>query len=159
MLRWLWVSAVVLVLDQATKWLAVKYLLGQPPVTVIPGFFDLTLVYNTGAAFGILRDAGGWQNAFFIVVAVAISVFLIATLRRLPARDVQTALALALILGGAVGNIVDRVRQGYVVDFVHWFYQDWHWPNFNVADSAITVGAVLLVLDMFGIHLFRARTA
>jgi signal peptidase II len=158
MLRWLWLSVAVVVVDQVTKWLAVKMLFGQPPVVVIPGFFELTLVYNTGAAFGFLRDAGGWQNAFFIAVAVIVSLFLISMLRRLKAGEVQSAVSFALILGGAIGNVIDRVHQGFVIDFIHWFYQDWHWPAFNIADSAITIGAVLLVLDVFGIRLLRART-
>ncbi len=158
MLRWLWLSVAVVILDQVTKWLAVKTLFGQPPVVVIPGCFDLTLVYNTGAAFGFLRNAGGWQNAFFIGVAAIVSLLLISMLRRLNTEDVQSAVAFALILGGAIGNVIDRVHQGYVVDFVHWFYRDWHWPAFNIADSAITIGAVLLVLDVFGIRLLRART-
>ncbi len=158
MLRWLWLSVAVVILDQVTKWLAVKTLFGQPPVVVIPGFFDLTLVYNTGAAFGFLRDAGGWQNAFFISVAVIVSLFLISMMRRLNAGEVQSAVAFALILGGAIGNVIDRVSQGFVVDFIHWFYRDWHWPAFNIADSAITIGAVLLVLDVFGIRLLRARS-
>ena len=158
MLRWLWLSAAIIVADQVTKWLAVKTLIGQPPVIVIPGFFDLTLVYNTGAAFGFLRNAGGWQNAFFIAVAMIVAMFLVSMLRRLSSQDIQSAVAFTLILGGAVGNVIDRLRQGYVVDFVHWFYGDWHWPAFNIADSAITIGAVLLVLDVLGIRLLRART-
>lgn len=158
MLRWLWLSAAIIVADQVTKWLAVKTLIGQPPVIVIPGFFDLTLVYNTGAAFGFLRNAGGWQNAFFVTVATIVAMFLVSMLRRLNSQDIQSAVAFTLILGGAVGNVIDRLRQGYVVDFVHWFYGDWHWPAFNIADSAITIGAVLLVLDVFGIRLLRART-
>lgn len=157
MLHWLWLSAAIIVVDQATKWWAVKALFGKPPVVVIPGFFDLTLVYNTGAAFGFLRNAGGWQNTFFVVVAVIVSMFLASMLRRLNNRDLQSAVAFALVLGGAVGNVIDRLRRGYVVDFVHWYYDDWHWPAFNIADSAITIGAVLLVLDMFGVRLFRAR--
>jgi signal peptidase II len=158
MLGWLWLSVAVVVIDQGTKWLAVKMLFSQPPVVIIPGFFDLTLIYNTGAAFGFLRNAGGWQNAFFIVVATIVSMFLISMLRRLNPRDLQSAVAFSLILGGAIGNVIDRVNQGYVVDFIHWFYRDWHWPAFNIADSAITIGAVLLVLEVFGIRLLRART-
>ncbi len=158
MLRWLWLSVAVVVVDQVTKWLAVSTLFAKAPVTVIPGFFDLTLVYNTGAAFGFLRNAGGWQNTFFIAVAAIVSVLLISMLRRLGPREIQSAVAFALILGGAVGNVIDRVYQGYVVDFVHWYYRDWHWPAFNIADSAITIGAVLLVLDVLGIRLLRTGT-
>lgn len=156
-LRWLILSVIVLVADQATKALAVHYLLGSAPVVIVPGFFDLALVYNAGAAFGFLNDAAGWQNVFFIVVAALVSIFLIVSLYRLNPSDLQTAIAFALILGGAVGNVIDRVQQGYVVDFIHWFYQDWHWPSFNIADSAITIGAVLLVLDVFGLRVFGVK--
>jgi len=156
-LRWLWISVLVLVLDQVTKVWAVDALLGKPPIVVIPGFFDFSLVYNTGAAFGLLASAPGWQNAFFITVAVAVSAFIFWSLLRAKADDVQTTIAFALIFGGAVGNVVDRIRQGYVVDFIHWFYQDWHWPTFNIADAAISVGAVLLVLDILGLRLFQRR--
>ena len=149
MLRYLWLSAAVIALDQVTKWLAVKYLLGRAPVVLLP-VFDLQLVYNSGAAFGLLDDAGGWQNAFFVLIALAVSGFIVHLLRRLQVHEVQTAVAFGLILGGALGNVVDRLRQGYVVDFIHWFYRDWHWPTFNIADSAITIGAVLLVLDALG---------
>lgn len=157
MLRVLWLSLVVFVVDQATKWLAVEYLLGRPPVEIMPGF-DLQLVYNTGAAFGMLDDAGGWQNAFFIAVAAAISLFIVHQLRRLTRAELQIAVSYALILGGALGNVIDRLRQGYVVDFIHWFYQDYHWPNFNIADSAICIGAALLILDVFGVRLIKARS-
>jgi len=156
MLKALWISAVVFVVDQITKWLAVKYLLGRPPVKVMPGF-DFQLVYNTGAAFGMLDDAGGWQNAFFVAVALGVSAFIVYALRGLSRTELQIAAAYALILGGALGNVVDRLRQGYVVDFIHWFYGDYHWPNFNVADSAITIGAVLLVMDIFGLRVIRKR--
>ena len=156
-LRWLILSAAVIVVDQITKAMAVELLLGQPPVVVIPGFFDFSLVYNTGAAFGLLNDAEGWQNLFFIIIALAVSVFIVVSLYRLTPVEVQTAIAFALILGGALGNIIDRVRQGYVVDFIHWFYNGWHWPTFNVADAAITIGAVLLVLDVVGVRVVRPR--
>jgi len=156
-LRTLWLSVVVFVVDQATKWLAVEYLLGRPPVEIMPGF-DLQLVYNTGAAFGMLDDAGGWQNAFFIAVAAGISLFIVHQLRRLTRAELQIAVSYALILGGALGNVIDRLRQGYVVDFIHWFYRDYHWPNFNIADSAICIGAALLILDVFGVRLFKSRS-
>lgn len=156
-LRWLILSVLVIAVDQLTKALAVNMLLGRPPIVVIPGLFDFSLVYNAGAAFGLLNDAEGWQNIFFIVVAIAVSIFLLISLYRLRATETQTAIAFALILGGALGNIIDRVRQGYVVDFIHWFYADWHWPTFNVADSAISIGAVLLVLDVLGVQIFRSH--
>ncbi|MDH3644738.1 MAG: signal peptidase II, partial [Gammaproteobacteria bacterium] len=150
MLRWLWVSGLVVVLDQFTKWLAVTYLLGRPPVVIIPEFFDISLVYNSGAAFGFLNEASGWQNLFFVLVAAVVSIVIVTMLHRLEPSERQNALAFALILGGAIGNLIDRMRLGYVVDFIHWFYRDWHWPHFNIADSAISVGVVLLLLGTFG---------
>lgn len=153
MLKALWISAVVFVLDQASKWLAVVYLSGRPPVKIMPGF-DLQLAYNTGAAFGALNNAGGWQNGFFIVVAVAVSLFLVYSLYRLSPEQRQIAFSYALVIGGALGNVFDRVRQGYVVDFIHWFYKSYDWPNFNLADSAIFIGAVLLVMDVLGWRLW-----
>lgn len=156
MLKALWISVVVFVVDQVTKWWAVEALLGRPPVKIMPGF-DLQLVYNTGAAFGMLDDAGGWQNTFFVAVAVGVSLFIFFSLKKLTRAELQIAVAYALILGGALGNVVDRLRQGYVVDFIHWFYQDYHWPNFNIADSAICVGAALLVLDVFGARFLKGK--
>ncbi len=158
--KWLWLSGLVVVLDQVTKVIAVRTLLGQPPVVVIPNVFDFSLVYNTGAAFGFLSSASGWQNVFFVAVAAGVSLVILTMLRRLDATDRQSALAFALILGGALGNLIDRIRLGYVIDFIHWFYRDWHWPHFNIADSAITIGVVLLVLDAFGMRpLDRRRSA
>lgn len=145
---WPLIVAVVLIADQVTKWLAVNHLTGRT-LTVIPGFFDLVLVHNTGAAFGFLNNAGGWQNVFFIAVAVVVSLVLVVMLRRLGPEDRITGWALALILGGALGNLIDRLRSGYVIDFVDWYVGRWHWPAFNVADAAITIGAALLLLDTF----------
>jgi len=156
MLRWLWLSVVVLVIDQVTKWLAVKHLLGKPPYKILP-VFDLHIVLNTGAAFGMLNDASGWQTNFFIGVAVVVGSALVYALSRLNRLEVQAAAAFALIIGGAFGNVIDRLRQGYVIDFIHWFYNDWHWPTFNIADSAITVGAIILVLDTIGLRIFGPR--
>lgn len=156
-LRWLILSAAVLVIDQITKHFAVEHLLGSTPVEVIPGFFDFSLVYNSGAAFGLLNDATGWQNTVFVIIAILVSVFLIVSMYRLNQGETQAAIAFALIFGGAAGNVIDRLRQGYVVDFIHWFYQDWHWPTFNIADAAISVGAVLLLLDVLGVRVFGPR--
>lgn len=155
--RWLGLTLAVIVADQLTKIFAVKLLLGRPPIVVIPGFFDFSLVYNSGAAFGLLNDAEGWQNTFFIIVALAVSIFILVSLYRIKNTEIQIAMAFALILGGAIGNIIDRIRHGYVIDFIHWFYSDWHWPTFNIADSAISIGAVLLILDLMGIQIFRTR--
>jgi len=146
MLKWLWLSVVVIALDQITKLLASAQLVMHQPVPVLPSF-NLTLMHNSGAAFSFLSQAGGWQRWFFVVIAVVVSVVLTLWLHRLPRHQTWLALALALILGGALGNVWDRIMLGYVVDFVDLYYGDWHWPAFNVADSAITLGAVLLVLD------------
>lgn len=156
MIKALWISLVVLVFDQITKWLAVKYLLGQPPL-VITSWFDLQLVYNTGAAFGFLSEADGWQNTVFIVIAVLVSAFIVYSICRAKSYELQMVVSYALILGGALGNVIDRLRQGYVVDFIHWFYGDFHWPNFNIADAAISIGAVLLVMDVIGLQLIKPR--
>lgn len=145
MLKWTWISLVVVVLDQLTKWMASSQLEMFNSVPVMP-LFNLTLMHNTGAAFSFLSDAGGWQRWFFTVLAVGVSVLIVVWLRRLPPADKSTAAALALILGGAVGNVIDRVRFGYVVDFLDVYVGTAHWPAFNIADSAITVGAVILVL-------------
>jgi signal peptidase II len=151
-----WIPVLIVVVDQLTKALAVEHLLGRPGVELTP-FFRLVLSYNTGAAFSFLSDAGGWQNVFFIVVAVVVCAIIVLMLRSLGQRDRQVFVALLLILGGAAGNLIDRIWLGYVVDFLDLYYQDHHWPTFNVADSAISIGAVLLVLDAFGIRLLRSR--
>lgn len=150
MWRWLWLSALVVVLDQATKWLAESYLEFLRPVPVLPSF-NLTLMYNTGAAFSLLADASGWQRWFFMILALGISAVLLVWIGRLQPGQRLLGLALGLILGGAVGNLIDRVWHGHVIDFIQVYYDRWYWPAFNIADSAITVGAVLLVADsLFG---------
>lgn len=145
-LIWLWLSALVVVLDHATKFLATQNLTLHDPVPIMPGF-NLTLAHNYGAAFSFLHDAGGWQRWFFLVLAIAISIVLVVWLKRLRAADKWVASAVALILGGAIGNVWDRARLGYVVDFIDVYYQQWHWPAFNIADSAISIGAVMLIID------------
>ena len=150
-MKWLWVSVVVLVLDQCTKLLADTLLAAHQSVELLP-FLALRIAYNYGAAFSFLGDASGWQRWFFIVLALVVIVILVAWLRRLPAGDTRTRLALVLILGGAAGNVIDRLVYGYVIDFIDVFYGSWHWPTFNIADSAISVGAVLLLLDAFREH-------
>jgi signal peptidase II len=146
MLKWLWLSAVVVALDQGTKYLASTLLTYQVPVAVMPSF-NLTLLHNTGAAFSFLHDASGWQRWFFIALAIVVSVVIVGWLRRLGVRQVWVAVSLSLILGGAVGNLVDRIYLGYVVDFIQLYYERWYWPAFNIADSAITVGAAILIVD------------
>lgn len=140
----------VLALDQATKLWAASALDYAAPVPLLP-FLNLTLVHNTGAAFSFLADAGGWQRGFFIVLSGVVSAVLAVWLWRLPRESRWLGVALALVLGGAVGNLVDRVAYGYVIDFVDLHAGGWHWPAFNVADSAISVGAVLLIAEsLFG---------
>ena len=136
----------IIVLDQVTKSVAVQWLTLNQAYPVFPGF-NLTLVHNPGAAFSFLRDAGGWQRYFFIVLTTVISVVLLVWLARLPPGRALLAGALALVLGGAAGNLWDRLQYGYVVDFIQVYYDKWHWPVFNIADSAITLGAALLILD------------
>lgn len=145
-LKWLWLSALVIILDLASKAVASHYLVLYQPVPVLPGF-NWTLMHNTGAAFSFLSDASGWQRWFFSVIAIAVSVGITIWLKRLQSNQVWLAVALALILGGALGNVWDRLTLGYVVDFVQVYYDKWAWPAFNVADSAISVGAVILVID------------
>lgn len=139
------IAASVLILDQLTKyWAAATLIKGSIPIAPVLKF---TLVHNTGAAFGFMSSAGGWQNVFFMVVAALASVLIAVMLWRLQDRWVGSGLA--LILGGALGNLVDRALHGYVIDFIDVYYGTWHWPAFNIADSAITVGAVILIIDAF----------
>jgi signal peptidase II len=143
--RWLWVSLAVLVADLATKaWISSAFAYGER--REITPFFNLVLVYNKGAAFSFLAEAGGWQRWFFTVVTVAISVAILVMLRRHRGSRLL-ACALALVLGGALGNLYDRVTLGHVVDFVQLHAGGYYWPAFNVADSAISVGVALLVWD------------
>lgn len=146
MLKWLWLSGLVVVLDQLTKlWVAASMRLYES-IEVMP-FFQLTYVRNEGAAFSFLSNAGGWQRWFFMVLSIVASVAIGLWMARLPRRKKWEAAALALIVGGAVGNLIDRVAYGYVIDFLDVYYQTWHWPAFNVADSAITVGVGMLLMD------------
>lgn len=145
-MRWLWLALGVAIADQGSKLLAEHWLGVHEPVAVVP-FFNLFLTYNTGAAFSFLRDAGGWQRWLFAALSVGVSVFIVVWLRRIPRDEQWLACALALVLGGAAGNLVDRLFRtgGGVVDFIDVYYASWHWPAFNVADSAISIGAVMLV--------------
>jgi len=145
-LKWLWISLLVVALDQVTKSIAVDSLVLFQPVPVFPGF-NLTLMHNKGAAFSFLSDQSGWQRWFFTVIAIVVSVAIVIWMKRLPADHRLTAVSLALILGGAVGNVWDRILLGYVIDFIDVYYADYHWPAFNIADSAISVGACLLIID------------
>ncbi len=146
MLKWTWLSVVVILLDQLTKQLASASLNYAEPVAVMP-LFNLTLVHNTGAAFSFLSSAGGWQRWFFAVIAVAASAGILFWLKRLEQDKSWEAAGLALVLAGAIGNLIDRVLYAYVVDFLDFYYDKWHWPAFNVADIAIVIGAVVLIID------------
>ncbi len=189
MLKLLWIAVLVVVADQISKLAAIKYLTGRTLGTLeVMPFFNLKLVFNSGAAFGLFSDAGGWQNFLFAIIALIVSVVVIAMARRLDSRDTQMAIGLMLVLGGALGNLFDRLRLQSVVDFLDVYFKSWssfdipglelvycqlansrgdwhvyaneafhcHWPVFNVADSAISIGAVLLVLDALGVG-FRKR--
>jgi signal peptidase II len=145
-LRWIWLSVLIVALDQLSKFFVEPWLAGHPPVVVIPGFVNLVLVYNTGAAFSLLSSASGWQRWLFTGLAVVIGALIVFWLRKTPRGEWTAALPLAMILGGAVGNLIDRLRLGHVIDFVDVYYGGWHWPAFNVADSSISVGAVLFIL-------------
>ena len=156
-----WIAVVVFVADQASKYFAVKTL--YRGIIEVTDFLNFVLVYNRGAAFGFLSDAPGWQNLLFVVVAIIVCIIILTMIKRLGVNEVQVGVALMLVLGGAVGNVLDRLRHGYVVDFIDVYYpasgcfwpfsfydQGCHWPAFNVADSAITVGVTLLILDALG---------
>ena len=143
---WLLVSVVIVVLDLWTKNIATQNLTLYRPLE-LTSWLNMTLAHNYGAAFSFLSDAGGWQRWLFTGLALVVTAVLIIWLLRLPAADKLTAAALALIIGGALGNVIDRIRHGYVVDFVDVYYRGWHWPAFNLADSAITCGVILLLLD------------
>lgn len=147
-MKWFSLAFAVLVLDQGSKWFADDLLGARDVVSLLP-FLALRKAYNPGAAFSFLSDASGWQRWFFIGLALLVIGVLVAWLRRLPRGEGRLALALALILGGAAGNLIDRVLYGHVIDFIDLYYRDWHFPTFNIADSAITLGAGLLLLDAF----------
>ena len=148
MARWLWLSLLIVILDQATKWLAEALLLPFQPVPLMP-LLNLTLMYNEGAAFSFLANAGGWQRWLFAGFALVMTAVLTVWLLRLDKGDRVTAVTLSLIIGGAIGNLIDRVQTGRVVDFIDFYVGTWHWPAFNVADSAISIGIVLLLITSF----------
>jgi signal peptidase II len=147
-LRWLWLALLVVILDQVTKIWAEATLVFAEPVEIF-SWFNLTLLYNRGAAFSFLATADGWQRFLFLGIGLIATVVIIVWLRRLQPHERMTAVGLVLILGGAVGNLIDRALYGHVIDFIDWHYRGWHWPAFNIADSAITLGAVLVVLAGF----------
>lgn len=156
MLKWLWLSLLMLILDQGSKLLIDGSMRLYESIPLLPSF-NLTYVHNTGAAFSFLSEAGGWQRWFFAGLALVMSVVITVWLARLKKHETLLAAALALVLGGAVGNLIDRLAYGYVIDFLDVYYGTWHWPAFNIADSAITVGVMLMLAESLG--LFGANKA
>ena len=144
--HWAWITVLVILLDQLTKVIADNQLLYHSPVEIMP-MFNFTLMYNKGAAFSFLANAGGWQRWFFLILTSAVSIFIYFWIRKLKTHQVFKYVALALILGGALGNLIDRAIYGHVIDFLDVYYQQHHWPAFNIADSAIFIGAILLIID------------
>lgn len=158
MRKWLGIALTVILADHLTKFWVTSVLDYQEAVPVLP-FFSLVLVYNTGAAFSFLASAGGWQRWFFIAIGI-IATFIIVRLLTRHAHQPRLAFALALLLGGALGNVIDRVMLGHVVDFLYFHYRSFAWPAFNVADSAITIGAALLIWDsLTGKHVASDKAA
>ncbi|GAB3036001.1 MULTISPECIES: signal peptidase II [Oleiagrimonas] len=157
-LSWLWLTAAVIVLDQLSKYWVLSSIHPGQQVPVISGFWYWTLAFNKGAAFSFLADGSGWQRWFFTGLALVISAVLAVWMARTPRRDWRTALPLALIIGGALGNLIDRLHAGQVTDFVLLYFGRWAYPAFNLADSSIFVGAVLLIgFGMFGGPAHRSK--
>lgn len=141
---WLGLSALIILADRYTKFLAETHL--QQPVSLFPGC-NLRLGYNPGAAWGLLADAGGWQRPLLAGISIAVSVALLVWLHRIGGRPRPLCCGLALVLGGALGNLYDRLARGMVTDFIDLYWRVWHWPTFNIADAAITVGGALILWD------------
>lgn len=148
MLKYLWLSGLVIVLDQLSKGIISSSFSLYETLAVMP-YFNLTLAHNTGAAFSFLAQAGGWQRWFFVGLTTVISMALFIWLKKLSAQAKLEAISISLILGGAIGNVIDRIYFGYVVDFLDFYYGTWHFAAFNIADSAICMGAGLLIIDSF----------
>lgn len=142
---WLAVAAVVFIIDQISKQMAQHWLVLGETVPVFPSL-NLHLIYNTGAAFSLLSEAGGWQRWFLIVASIAICIVLIGWLKRLEQGERMEGFAIALILGGALGNLLDRLIYGHVIDFLDTYYEHYHWPVFNIADICVSVGVLSIVL-------------
>jgi len=152
-MKWLWLSLLTVALDQLTKKIAEAELVLHQAVAVFPSF-NFTLMYNKGAAFSFLSEAGGWQRIFFVTLSTIISIFLFFWLKQITQDEEQKdnqllQIAITFVLGGAIGNLIDRAMTGEVVDFIQLYYSSYYFPAFNIADSAITLGAGLLILDMF----------
>lgn len=149
-LKWLWISVGIVAMDQVAKQIAEAHLTPHQPVNLLP-FFDWYLTYNPGAAFSMLANAGGWQRWLFTIIAIVISVVIVQWILNLSTKDRLTALSLSLILGGAIGNLIDRVLLGHVIDYIQVWLGSYPFPAFNIADASISVGAVLLIASsLFG---------
>ena len=146
-LRFLWISVVAFALDQWSKYAVLDSMNLYQSIEVLP-FFNLTHVHNYGAAFSFLSSAGGWQRWFFTAIAIGISAVILWWLKQSPRSQKLLPVAFSFILGGALGNVYDRLVHGYVIDFLDFYVNNWHWPAFNIADSAIFIGAALLIVDM-----------
>ncbi len=142
----MWLSTALLALDQTSKWLVSSWLILYQEITITT-FFSITLTHNRGAAFSFLADASGWQRWFFIIVSVVVTIVLLIWLKRLNQAARLEAVAISIILGGALGNMIDRLFHGYVIDFMDFYWRSYHFPTFNVADSALCIGVALLLLD------------
>ena len=147
-LRRLWISLLIIGLDQITKLIAEDQLPLHRAINVFP-YFDWYLTYNTGAAFSFLAEAGGWQRWFFAITSIVISVVIIVWIKNLEKDDHLTAISLCLILGGAIGNLIDRIYLGHVIDYIQVWLGTYPWPAFNIADAAISIGAVTLIVSSF----------
>ena len=147
-LKFLWISALIIVLDQLAKYWAVTQLPLHQAINVMP-YFDWYLTYNRGAAFSFLADAGGWQRWFFTITTIMISTVIFFWIKKLEPNEKMTAISLCLILGGAIGNLIDRIYLGHVVDYVQVWLGSYPWLAFNIADAGISVGAVILILTSF----------
>lgn len=147
-IAWIWLSVLVIVLDLGSKALATHYLTFNVPVTVIPGIFDLHLLYNYGAAFSLLAEQSGWQRWLFACIAMLVVIGMVAWMFRMPRSHRWQACAAALVVGGAIGNLYDRIIEERVTDFLSFHWQDvYHYPAFNIADSAIVIGMLMLIWD------------
>ncbi|WGO84104.1 signal peptidase II [Arsenophonus apicola] len=147
-LRWLWLTIVILIVDLGSKQLILNHFQLYESIPLMP-YFNLAYAQNPGAAFSFLADKGGWQRWFFAFVAIVICVVLILMMYRQSVNKKLSNIAYALVIGGALGNLCDRLVHGFVVDFIDFYVGDWHWPTFNIADMAICIGAALIILDSF----------
>jgi len=154
-LKWLWLAVLAIVLDFTTKQMAEHFLQYAQPVYVLP-IFDLTLLYNKGAAFSFLANESGWQRWFFALIAIGVSTVLTIWLMKLKPSERWLSAALPLVIGGALGNLYDRFAYGHVVDFLHFHWEEHYFPAFNIADSAITLGAIMLIIDSLFLEKKRA---